>query len=135
MSRYMMLITHGESLRTEDVPQGLLAEMGEFVSENMKKGVLIDTHGLRPTSEAVRVRQSRRKITVTDGPFAEAKEVVGGYALIEARSKQEAIDLATKFMELHLKHWPEFEGTCEVRAIDGAESAAPASPAASSAGG
>lgn len=133
MPRYMMFITHSEDLRSESVPQSLHDEMGEFVSENMRKGVLIDTNGLRPTSEATRVRQSRRKLTITDGPFTEAKEVVGGYALVEVGSRQEAIDLATRFMEIHLRHWPEFEGACEVRPIDGEESAAPRSTAASEA--
>ena len=131
MPRYMMLITHSEDLRTESIPQSLHDEMGEFVTENLKRGVLIDTNGLRPTSESTRVRQSRRKLTVTDGPFTEAKEVVGGYALVEVGSKKEAVDLATKFMEIHLRHWPEFEGACEVRPIDGGESAAPASAARS----
>jgi hypothetical protein len=133
MPRYMMLITHSDDLRSESVPQSLHAEMGEFVTENLRKGVLIDTNGLRPTSEATRVRQSRRKLTVTDGPFAEAKEVVGGYAIVEVGSKQEAVDLATRFMEIHLRHWPEFEGACEVRPIDGEGSAPTDSTAAAEA--
>jgi hypothetical protein len=131
MPRYMMLITHSEDLRSESVPQSLHDEMGEFVTENLRKGVLIDTNGLRPTSEGTRVRQSRRKLTVTDGPFTEAKEVVGGYALVEVGSKKDAVDLATRFMEIHLRHWPDFEGACEIRPIDGEESAAPASAAGS----
>jgi hypothetical protein len=133
MPRYMMFITHSDDLRVESVPQSLHEEMGAFVSENLRKGVLIDTNGLRPTSEATRVRQSRRRLTITDGPFTEAKEVVGGYALIDVGSKQEAIDLATRFMEIHLRHWPEFEGACEVRPLDGQESSAPASTPASDA--
>ncbi len=131
MPRYMMLITHSEDLRSESVPPSLHDEMGEFVTENLRKGVLIDTNGLRPTSEGTRVRQSRRKLTVTDGPFTEAKEVVGGYALVEVGSKKDAVDLATRFMEIHLRHWPDFEGACEIRPIDGEESAAPASAAGS----
>lgn len=130
MPRYMMLITHSEDLRNQDIPAGLNEEMGQFVTENLKKGVLLDTNGLRPTAEATRVRQSRRKLTVTDGPFTETKEIVGGYALVDVGSKQEAVDLATKFMEIHLRNWPDFEGSCEVRAIDGGEPEASASPGA-----
>jgi hypothetical protein len=118
MSRYMMFITHGENLRVEDVPPSIHAAMGEFVSENLKNGKLIETAGLQPTSAGTRVRVARGKLSVTDGPFTEAKEVVGGYALIEAASRTEALDLATQFMELHRVHWPEFEGACEVRPLE-----------------
>jgi hypothetical protein len=54
-------------------------------------------------------------LSVIDGPFAETKEVVGGYAVVEAKSNDEAVALATRFMELHRVHWPGFEGECEVR--------------------
>lgn len=116
--RYMMFITHSEDFRNQDVPQALMDAMGEFINENLKSGALIETAGLQPTSQGVRVRLSGRKLKVTDGPFAEAKEVVGGYALVEAESKKEAIDMATKFMDLHRIHWPEFEGSCEVRGLE-----------------
>lgn len=127
MPRYMMFITHSDDLRTDDIPRSLHEEMGEFVQENLKSGVLIDTGGLQPTSKAARVRLSRGKLTVTDGPFTEAKEVIGGYALIEARSRKEAIELATRFMDIHRKHWPEFEGSCEVRPLEAEPPAASAS--------
>ena len=57
-------------------------------------------------------------LSVTDGPFTEAKEVVGGYALVEVKSKEEALQVARQFMELHLVHWPAFEGECEVRPLE-----------------
>src|SRR5215210_8071857 len=101
MSRYMMFITHSEDYRNQTVPQALYDAMGEFVSESLKSGTLIDTAGLLPTSEGTRVRLSKGKIKVTDGPFTEAKEVIGGYALVEAKSKKEALDLATRFMDIH----------------------------------
>lgn len=118
MSRYMMFITHSEDYRNKTVPQALYAAMGEFVEDNLKRGTLIDTAGLLPTSEGTRVRLSKGRIKVTDGPFTEAKEVVGGYALVEAKSKKEATELATKFMDIHRVHWPEFEGACEVRPLE-----------------
>jgi hypothetical protein len=116
--RYMMLIKHTEDYRNKEVPAGLYEAMGEFVGAGMKSGAIIDTAGLKPTSDGSRVRLKGRKITVTDGPFTEAKEVVGGYALMEMKSKTEALDYARQFMDLHLKHWPEFEGECEVRPLE-----------------
>lgn len=131
MSRYMMFITHTENLRVEDVPESLNEAMGAFVTEHLKKGTLRDTAGLRPTSEGTRVRSAGGKLKVTDGPFTETKEIIGGYAIIEAGSRKEAVDLATQFMELHRVHWPQFEGACEVREIDAGPTDAQASTTAS----
>lgn len=105
-------------LADEDVPPALFGAVGEFVEENMKKGVIIDGAGLQPLAKATRVRLAGGKIKVTDGPFSEAKEVVGGYALCETKTHEEAVALATKFMELHRIHWPEFEGEAEVRPLE-----------------
>ena len=116
--KYMMFIKHSESLRNEEIPKGLMDAMGEFVTTSMKNGTLIDTAGLKPTSEASRVRLSGGKIRITDGPFTESKEVVGGYALVNAKSRAEALKIAKDFMDLHLKHWPTFEGECEVRPLE-----------------
>jgi hypothetical protein len=119
--RYMMFIKHTEDYRMEDVPQSLFAAMGEFVGEALKNGSMIDTASLQPTAKGKRVRLSRGKLTVIDGPFTETKEVVGGYALVEAKSYEEAMALATRFMELHRIHWPQFEGECEVRPLEATE--------------
>ncbi|MGH7471285.1 MAG: YciI family protein [Longimicrobiales bacterium] len=116
--KYLLFIKHSESYRSLPIPQGLMDAMGEFVGEGLKSGVLKDTAGLKSTAEAQRVRSSGGKLLVTDGPFTEAKEVIGGYALIEVASKEEALDVARQFMELHRVHWPEFEAECEVRALD-----------------
>lgn len=118
--KYLMLIKHAEGYRSQSIPQGLLDAMGEFVAEALKSGVLKDTAGLKATAEGFRVRSSGRRLTVTDGPFTEAKEVVGGYALVEVTSKGEARRVAQEFMELHRVHWPEFEGECEVRPLEDA---------------
>ena len=119
--RYMMFIKHTEDYRMEEVPQSLFAAMGEFVEESFKNGSLIDTAGLQPTAKGKRVRLAGGKITVIDGPFAESKEVVGGYALVEAKSNDEALVLATRFMDLHRVHWPAFQGECEVRPLEAME--------------
>src|SRR5689334_19850021 len=119
--RYMMLIKHTEDYRMEDVPQALFTAMGEFVGEAMKSGAIVDTAGLQPTSKGKRVRLAGGKLNVIDGPFAETKEVVGGYALVEAKSDDEALAFAKRFMDLHRIHWPEFEGECEVRPLENME--------------
>ena len=116
--KYLMLIKHSERYRNQAIPQALEDAMGEFVTENMKSGVLKDTAGLKPTAEGFRVRSGKNRLTVTDGPFTESKEVVGGYALAEFASKEEALKMAREFMELHRVHWPEFEGECEVRPVE-----------------
>ena len=116
--KFLMLIKHTESYRNEAIPQALLDAMGQFVGEGFKSGVLKDTAGLKSTSEGFRVRSSGGKLKVTDGPFTETKEIVGGYALVEVKSKEEALDIARQFMELHRVHWPAFEGECEVRPLE-----------------
>ena len=116
--KYMMLIKHPQDYGDEKPPQALYAAMAEFIDEYAKKGIFLDGAGLQPLAKGARVRLSKGKITVTDGPFAEAKEVVGGYALCECKSHEEALELATKFMELHRIHWPGFEGESELRPME-----------------
>ena len=116
--RYLMFIKHTEDYRQADVPASLHEEMGKFIEETTKGGNFIGAAGLQPSSAGARVRLKGGKITVTDGPFAETKEIIGGYAIMDAKSRQEALALARRFMELHLKHWPTFEGECEVRPFE-----------------
>jgi hypothetical protein len=78
----------------------VLAAMGPFVEEQMKDGVLLATDGLHPSSKAARVRLSQGKLTVTDGPFAETKEVIASYALIQVKSKEEAIERVARFLRI-----------------------------------
>ena len=115
--RYMMFIKHPKDYDLSNTPSALFGPMGEFVGENMKKGVFIDGAGLQPLAKGTRVRLAGGKVTVTDGPFAEAKEVVGGYALCDVKTREEAVALATKFMDLHRQYWPGFEGECELRPL------------------
>ena len=122
--RYMMFIRHSEDYRNADVPASLYEEMGKFIEEATKSGNFVSGAGLQPSSAGARVRLKDRKITVTDGPFAETKEIVGGYAIMDAKTRDEALALARRFMDLHLKHWPTFEGECEVRPFE--EEAQPA---------
>jgi hypothetical protein len=117
--KFLMLIKSPETYRSEDIPQALMDAMGEFVAESSRSGVLKDTAGLKSSAEGFRVRSSGGRLKVSDGPFAETKEVVGGYALVEVASREEALKVARDFMELHRVHWPEFEGECEVRPLEG----------------
>ena len=117
----MMFIRHQENFQMEDIPPSLFEAMGGFIEESTKNGSLIDTAGLKPTKEGKRVRVSGGKLSVVDGPFTETKEVVGGYAVLEAKSMDDAMAMATKFMDIHRVHWPQFEGACEVRQLDGPE--------------
>jgi len=92
-----------------------MAAMDRFIQRSQRDGTLVDTGGLLPSKDGFRVRLENQKLTVTDGPFTEAKEVIGGWAILDTRTREEAVRIATEFMDLHRKHWPEFEGESEVR--------------------
>ena len=113
--KYLTFIRHSESYRESAPPQALMEAMGRFVQQSLKDGTLVDTGGLLPSKDGARVRLAKGKITVTDGPFTETKEVIGGWAILKVDSRAEAMRIATEFMELHRKYWPEFEGESEVR--------------------
>jgi hypothetical protein len=81
-------------------PQALFDAMDKYVAKSLKSGALIDTGGLAPTKDGFRIRMSRGKLKATDGPFTETKEVVGGYAIINVKSKAEAIELTKKFLKV-----------------------------------
>ena len=98
-------------------PQALMDAIAKLGEEGFRNGTLIEMGGLFPSPAGFRVRLAKGKVTVTDGPFAEAKEVVGGYAVFELPSKEAALDAARRFMELHRQHWPEWEGETEVRQV------------------
>jgi hypothetical protein len=113
--KYLSFIRHSEKYRETPPPPALMEAMGKFMEKSLKSGVLVETGGLLPSKDGVRIRLADGKITVTDGPFIESKEVIGGWAILKADSKAEAVQAAAEFMELHRKHWPEFEGESEVR--------------------
>ena len=92
------------------------AAMGAYVEELTKLGVLLEGVGLLPLAKGARVRAAGGKLTVTDGPYIESKEVIGGYAILRVKSKEEAIETGKAFMQLHLDALgPSYEGTLEVR--------------------
>jgi hypothetical protein len=96
-------------------PQALMQAMDGFIETSLKNGSLVETGGLAAASAGVRIRQSHGRLSVTDGPFAETKEVIAGYAILEAPSREAAVEIMRAFMQLHETHWPEWEGECELR--------------------
>ena len=96
----------------------LMHEMGHLMQEMTLAGKLVSTAGLTPTSQGVRIRSNHGKLSMTDGPFVETKEVVGGFAILEAASMAEAIELTRRFLAVHGDEW---NVECEVRALAGPE--------------
>ena len=117
--RFMMIVKSAE--RSGPPPQALMEAIDTLGQEAVKAGTMIASGGLAPSAVSTRVRLSKGQVTKIDGPFTEAKEVVGGYAVFELKSKEEAIEGALRFMELHKKHWPGWEGETEIRQIFGPE--------------
>jgi hypothetical protein len=115
--RFMMIVKHAENQGPP--PQSLMDAIGKLTEEDTKAGTIVGTGGLKSTALGARIRLSGGKLTVTDGPFAEAKEVIGGFAQFELKSKEEALQSAIRFMELHKKHWPGWEGETEIRQMYG----------------
>jgi hypothetical protein len=105
--RFISIFTHAPSNRPPT--EGEMAAMGKLVQDAMKEGWLLSTEGISFGSTGVRVHRSAAgKTTVTDGPFAEAKEVLGGYALLKAASKEEIVERTRRFLEVA------GQGTCEI---------------------
>ena len=113
--RFLSIVKSAEN--QGQVPQALQDAMARLITDSLRDGSLVQTGGLGASSTGVRVRSAGGKLTVIDGPFTEAKEVVGGYAVLEFESREEAIEAAVAFMRLHNEHWPSWEGECEVRPI------------------
>lgn len=113
--KYLSFLRHPESVRDQPMPPGFMDEMRKFIDRSIQNGSLVDTGGLLPSKEGFKIRLSGGKLKVVDGPFAESKEVIGGWAILKADSREEVVKVATEFMELHREFWPGFEGESEVR--------------------
>ncbi len=114
--RFMNIVTSAHP--NAPTPE-LLEAMHRLADREIKAGRMIDSGGLAPLSQGARVSIKAGKVGVLDGPFVEAKEMIGGYAILEFRSKEEAVASAVEFMQLHVDHMPGWEGTCEVREFAG----------------
>jgi hypothetical protein len=111
--KFMMIVKHPELCGPP--PAALMEAIGKLTEQATKDGNMIGSGGLLGTATGARVQLSGGKIKVVDGPFAESKEIIGGYAQFEMKSREAAIQSAVEFMELHKKYWPEWEGETEVR--------------------
>ncbi len=111
-----MLMTKLSNENAPPPPPELYAALGKFTAETAQTGVLVSTGGLMPTSKGARMRLSGGRITLTDGPFAEAKECIGGYAIVDVKSKEEAIEIARRFVQIHADIMgPGYELDSEIR--------------------
>ena len=112
--RFMFIVT---SAHPGTPTPELMEAMDKLADREIKAGRMIDMGGLMPLATGAQVRIRDGELSVIDGPFVEAKEVIGGYAIFELRNKEEALASAVEFMQLHRQHMPGWEGTCEVRAL------------------
>ena len=107
--RFMTFIKFDESMPCGPPPPALFEAMGQYAIEGAVNGTLVEQGAIVSLADG--------SITTHDGPFTEAKELIGGYAVIEVRSKDEAIELARRLLQIHLDNWPGWEGSCEVRQL------------------
>jgi len=113
--RFMILVKATRDTEAgKQAPESLFAEMAAYHEELAKAGVLLDGSGLQPTSKGWRVRYAGNRRTVVDGPFAEAKELVAGYTLIQTKTREEAFEWARRFPNPSIDHG---EAEIEVRQL------------------
>ena len=112
--RFMFIV---KSAHTAPPTPALMEAMGKLADREIKAGRMLDNGGLTPLAAGAQVRVIDGQLSVVDGPFVEAKEVIGGYAVFELRNKEEALASAVEFMQLHKDLFPGWEGTCELRAF------------------
>jgi hypothetical protein len=112
--RFLSVIRINENSGVVPSPQ-LMSDMGKLIDAMTREGTLIETAGLRPTAEGARVRLRHGKLSTVDGPFAETKEVIGGFAILEAGSLKDAIELTKRFLRIHGDEW---DVECEVRQME-----------------
>lgn len=126
--RFMMIVkANAESEAGLPPSPALMEAVGKLAEEGFQQGIMIDSGGLAPSATGARVLVKGGKVTVVDGPFAEAKELVGGYAIMELPSREAAIEQGRRFMQLHRDVMgPGYEGELEIRQLFGAAELAPA---------
>ena len=114
--RYMLIVKGDENFAASGPPpKALIDAIGQLGVEAAKAGKFVSMGGLQHSSKGATVKIRNGKLVVTDGPFTEAKEVIGGFSIFELASMDEAKEEARKFMELHRQLWPGWEGDCEIR--------------------
>jgi len=117
MPRYLTLVKLDESLPWGPPPPELFDAIGKQIAEETAAGTLVDAQGLAPTASGALATLVDGRITIIDGPFAEAKEVIGGWSIFQLRSKEEAVEKAREFLQLHADLWPGCAVTVEIREL------------------
>ena len=117
--RFMMIVKADKNYEAgTPPPPELLAAIGKLSEEMVKAGVVLDMGGLLPSSKGARINVKKGKLTVTDGPFSEAKELIGGYAILQVKSREEAIERGRRFMQIHADVLgPSYDGELEIRQL------------------
>jgi len=113
--RFMVTVKMRED--AGDAPEELQEAMGRSMQEMFASGEMVDAAGLFPLARSTEVRVASGQLTVIDGPYAEAKEVAGGYAILQVATPEQAVARAREVAELHQNYWPGWEGSIEVRQI------------------
>ena len=113
-----MVITKGKESNAVP-PPALIEAIEQLAEEGMKSGELVARGGLMPSAQGTRVRLSGGQLDVKDGPFTEAKEIIGGFSINEFESKEKAVEAALRYMKVAQEHWPGWEGECEIRPMYG----------------
>lgn len=122
--RFMIMVKSTENAGPP--PMALMDAIGKLGEEATRAGAMVEAGGLLPSAMGAKVRLSGGELVITDGPFTESKELIGGYAVYDVKSMQEAIEWTSRFMQLHKEHWPGWEGESEIRQIFDVPSSAPA---------
>lgn len=117
--RFMALVKAVENSPAGAPPAALMQAIDRLGEEATRAGVMVQVGGLAPSASGARIRVSGGKLSVTDGPFAEAKEIVGGFAVYDVKSKEEVLEWTRRFMQLHIDHWKGWEGEAEIRQMYG----------------
>ncbi len=123
MPRYMTSVLGPENQGRP--PQALFDAIDQLSNEGMKQGVLVGFGGLKPTARGARATLEDGKVVFTDGPFTEAKEVLGGFAIYDLPNLEAAKAWTEKFLALHAQHWPAFRGIVEIREMQVLEGVTP----------
>ena len=117
--RFMAMVKAVEDSPAGPPPAALMQAIDRLGQEASQAGVMVQVGGLAPSATGARIRVSGGKLSVTDGPFAESKEIVGGFAVYDVKSREEVLEWTRRFMQLHIDHWKGWEGEAEIRQMYG----------------
>jgi hypothetical protein len=125
--RFLMIVKSTKQSEAGVPPDPrLMAAIAKHGDELVRSGVMLANAGLLPSSQGTRIRTAGGKLSVVDGPFAEATELVGGFAIMQLKSKEEAVEMGRRFMNIHLEVMgPDYEGELEIRQMFGPEDLPP----------